>query len=495
MNARSARRSAAALAALVALASPLAACREGRPRPDAIANRLLEAAQNPEPSHLVSSGQYTVTMPFGGDPAMRMRMTMAAEQWTRDAEHLRSETTLGMAFDMPDGAAADAAAQMAAAMGMDEWRLTTVRNGPIVSSHESLMNSYTTIDIADLPAEQDQPSQAEMADLLRTAVKDLVAGYLLNPLDDREIAGRSAFRLAVVPRNASTPALVFHFFRIQRAVLAVDKDTYEVLALEGEGVWDISAGAARIRAEGSSGPFGAMMDQLGDVPRRAAIPVAFRHEVTQYEINPTLSDELFTFVPPAGATEIDPFAMATMAAAMAEDGAGDGVVDQRMATAMAQSMANTLATLAPPAATPTDRPGSDSAEAVLAAEALRALAVDAAFTVVAPDFVPSGCAVTESGRIPDEASTASPPRLVWVMLTCPDGAIRVEEKAASDTALSFDEADSEQLTAMVAGERVPYFRRADGTSAVLVANVGGTSLKVSGAQDVTVLVRIAESMR
>lgn len=489
----------AAALALAALAAPVAGCREERPMSAAIADRVIAAAQNPRPTHIVSASQLTMTMALPGADALTMRVALDAEQWTRDAQHVRSEMTTRLSLDA--GGAVDGPAAMIAglfaSLGDEGYRSTTVRNGSLVSSHETMMNTFSSIDLAELPADAQSPTQAETADMIRKIVRDIAAGYLLNPLADREVAGRPAFALAIVPRNADAPRPVFYALRIQNGELVVDKETYDVLALEGEGFIDLGAAAAQVRAEGADGPMAGMGRAFEGGFGGRPIPVAYRMTVTAIEVDPELPDALFDFSPPEGATRIDVLALATAGAAAATaDAAGDGEESVAMGTAVAEAAATAMASMDLDGASEDAPPGAAaSAESALAAGALAPFAPGAGFPVLVPGYVPSGCVVTGSGRLPDAASVAEPARLVWIALTCPDGALRIEQKGAGDAALSLDEDAAERLTAMVGGERVPYLRRADGSGAVLVENLGGTSVKVSGDRDVAELVRIAESMR
>lgn len=471
----------AALASALALAGPVAGCREERPLSAAIADRLIAAAESPRPSHVTSTSQLTLTLPLPGQP-LDLQVAMDAEQWTRDAAHVRTETTSRLALAGAGSGAGESPAGAMVTGILDalggELRTTTVRSGTVVATHESLLNTFATLDLEQLPEGAERASRAEAADHVRTAIRDIAAGYLLNPLGDREVAGRPAFALAIVPRNADAPRPVLDVLRVQNGQIVVDKETYDVLAFEGEGQI-VRAAGPRLGDDGSS--LAALRRALEGAAAARPIPAAYRMTVASYEPDPDLPDALFALVPPEGATQIDVLALATSAAAtataLAVGGAGEDAPDAPPPTPAAAS--------APPA----------SAEATLAALALGELAPGAAFAVLAPAYVPSGCAVTESGRLPAATGAAEPPRMIWVSLICPDGALRLEQKAAGDTALSFDEDEAERLTAMVAGERVPYFRREGGGGAVLVPDAGGTSVKVSGTLDVAMLVRVAESMR
>jgi hypothetical protein len=503
-------RAAAAALALLAVVAPLAGCRPSAPGAEDIAVRMVAAAESPRPSYSMTTSAYTVTAGFGGAPALRQITRTDAERWTRDADHIRSVITTSVTLLPAEGEVEAATAGAISATA--EVHAVTVRNGSVISTYEDAGNTFTSMDVAALEDAGFEPSASESADVLRDAVRDLVAGYDLNPLpvesieEELVVAGRPAIALAVVPHNANHPALVFDAVRIQRAHAAVDAETFELLGLDLDGLFDVSVVSRQQGANPATSPFG----RLGEADLAFdPLPVSVRIETTRYELGPELPDSLFELQPPAGATHVDPLAMATAAAALATGMAGGN--DPAAATAVAEAMATTEAnpaiaailnranatapvpTTAPRA--PASAPPPTSAEAILAANAFGEHASSAGFPLRTPGFIPSGCAVTGSGTIPDPATAADRARLVWASLTCPDGVLLIEQKGAGDIGLPFDETDAVRSNAMVGGERVPTFERADGTRAVLIEDLEGTAIKVSGPQPVATLVRVADAMR
>ncbi len=296
-------RTVALFAALALSAGFVSGCEAGLPSAEEIADRMAETYRDPGSLHVVSttSATFETDSPMG---ALRVSVAMDAQQWQDGPTRVRSESTMALNLEAPDGGEAEMMVGMMDMMGLDRMEMLVVRDGDEIWSWFDMMDTWSHQNVGELESPGFDVDQ--MADIMGTTVRTLVDNYDLTYVGQETIAGREAFVVSAAPRADAEPALLFDVVRLEAAELAVDMEHYYVLRSDVtvRPDWE-----AAIKAQTGANP--ALDDALSAFPETSEMPdmpdmlFTIHSEVTDITFDANIDPERFVFTPPPGSTEMD----------------------------------------------------------------------------------------------------------------------------------------------------------------------------------------------